>query len=85
MEIRTWYFVLEAISKCTDWLDNWVQINHKCFDLEPFDIHKDDDLNYVCMIRVNSCNSELDNLIFRAEDTEDGVKITAFQAFDITD
>lgn len=81
MDIRTWHFVLEVVDKCKGWISDWLEVCPLTYDLEPFDVHRDDELNCVCMVKVNSSKEELSNLLFRGIETNDGVKITALQTF----
>lgn len=81
MDIRTWHFVLEVINKCNDWIEEWMEVCPLKYELVPFDVHKDENLDFVCMVRVKSAVEELSNLMFRGVNTVDGVKITALQSF----
>lgn len=81
MDIRTWYFVLEVINQCKDWISEWMEVCPLKYTLEPFDVHRDENLDFVCMVKVNSSKEELSNLMFRGVNTVEGVKITALQSF----
>ena len=81
MDIRTWHFVLDVVSKCRDWIEEWMEVCPLKYELVPFDVHKDENLDFVCMVRVESTKEELSNLMFRGVNTIDGVKVTALQSF----
>ena len=79
--LREWTFVNEVTAKCRTWITTWMQTNPLKYELIPFDVHKDEDKDFTCLVKVNSCKEELSNLMFRGVNTSNGVKITALQTF----
>ena len=85
MNLREWDFVLDAMSEAKDWLEDWFEGLSGRVLFEHFDLHRNEDHDLVCMLKVTSTSPDIDNIVFRCVQTLDGVKVTAYQVFDISE
>ena len=81
MSLSEWNFVLRAMSEAGQWIEDWFEYSEGKFMFEHEDLHRDENRNLICFLKVKSTVPDIDNIIFRCEETMYGAKVTAYQKF----
>ena len=82
MTLSEWQFVLSAISEARQWIEDWFENSEGKVLFETEDLHRNEDRNLICFLKVKSTVPEIDNLVFRCTETRTGAKVVAYQRFE---